>query len=210
LTDVTTETPAARWRIDGQIDFTKAGGMVPAIVQDADSKAVLMLGYMNDEALAKTRDSGLVTFFSRSKNRLWTKGETSGHTLAVVEITTDCDSDAILVMARPHGPTCHTGTATCFQPGPLAFLAELEVTIEGRKAAAPDSSYTAKLFAKGLPKIAQKVGEEASETIVAALAESDAELASESADLIYHLLVLLAARGMSLRNVVEVLAARQK
>ncbi len=191
-----------------QIDFAKQDGLVPAIVQDAASGAVLMLGYMDQAALTRTQTEGVVTFFSRSKGRHWTKGETSGHTLAVVDVLTDCDRDAILVRVTPNGPTCHTGTRSCFQPEIGVALDKLEATIADRKGAAPSASYTAKLLAEGLPKIAQKVGEEAVETVVAALAQSDAELAGEAADLLYHLTVLLAARGLSLRNVAEVLGAR--
>jgi phosphoribosyl-AMP cyclohydrolase / phosphoribosyl-ATP pyrophosphohydrolase len=192
------------------IDFGKADGLVPAIVQDAQTHGVLMLGYMNAEALDRTRLDGVVTFFSRSKGRLWTKGETSGHTLAVVEILTDCDRDTILVRATPNGPTCHTGTQSCFVPDLGTVISELEATVVARKGASPESSYTAKLLASGLPKIAQKVGEEGTEVVVAALAQSDAELAGEAADLLYHLTVLFAARNLSLRTVAEALQARRR
>jgi phosphoribosyl-AMP cyclohydrolase / phosphoribosyl-ATP pyrophosphohydrolase len=191
------------------IDFSKGDGLVPAIIQDAETQAVLMLGYMDAAALSRTRAEGVVTFFSRSKGRHWTKGETSGHTLAVVDIMTDCDRDTILVRARPNGPTCHTGTQSCFQPELGAVIHELEQTVLARKGAAPESSYTARLLAAGLPKIAQKVGEEATEVVVAALAQSDAELAGEAADLLYHLTVLFAARGVSLRTVAEALTVRR-
>ena len=193
-----------------QIDFAKSGGLVPAVVQDAGTGAVLMLGYMNAEALERTRTEGVVTFFSRSKGRLWTKGETSGNRLLVVEVRTDCDEDAILVRANPEGPTCHTGTRSCFVAPTGEVLERLELVIAGRRGAPPESSYTARLLAEGLPRIAQKVGEEATETVVAALAEDDGKLAGEAADLVYHLLVLLQARGLGLRNVVEVLEARHR
>jgi len=192
-----------------KIDFDKMGGLVPAIVQDANSREMLMLGYMNAEALAKTEAEGVVTFHSRSKGRLWTKGETSGNVLKVVSITPDCDNDALLIMAEPVGPTCHTGTQSCFVAGPDGALARLEAIIVARKAAgATDKSYTAKLFAEGLPRIAQKVGEEGVEVVIAALSGTDAELSGEAADLLYHLTVLLQARGLGLRNAVEVLEKR--
>ena len=192
-----------------KIDFDKMGGLVPAIVQDANSREMLMLGYMNAEALEKTQAEGVVTFHSRSKGRLWTKGETSGNVLKVVSITPDCDNDALLIMAEPVGPTCHTGTTSCFVAGPDGALARLEATIVARKAAgATDKSYTAKLFAEGLPRMAQKVGEEGVEVVIAALSGTDAELSGEAADLLYHLTVLLQARGLGLRNAVEVLEKR--
>ena len=197
-----------------RIDFDKMGGLVPAIVQDAKSREMLMLGYMNAEALAKTEAEGIVTFHSRSKGRLWTKGETSGNVLKVVSITPDCDADALLILAEPVGPTCHTGTTSCFVAEPDGALARLEATIVTRKTAgATDKSYTAKLFAEGLPRIAQKVGEEGVEVVIAALSGTDAQLSGEAADLLYHLIVLLQARGLGLRNAIEVLegrAARKK
>lgn len=192
------------------IDFEKAGGLVPAVVQDAATGEILMLGYMNAEALAKTRSEGVVTFHSRSKGRLWTKGETSGNTLTVVDLRTDCDNDAILIKACPAGPTCHTGTRSCFRPGSTDFLEALEATIASRRQADAGTSYTAKLFAKGLPRIAQKVGEEATETVVAALSGTREELNGEAADLLYHVVVLLAARDSNLRQVIEVLEGRAK
>jgi len=192
-----------------KIDFAKMGGLVPAIVQDAKSRDILMLGYMSEAALAKTEAEGVVTFHSRSKGRLWTKGESSGNILKVVSIKPDCDGDALLIEAEPVGPTCHTGTTSCFVAEPDGALARLEATIVARRAAgATDRSYTAKLFAEGLPRMAQKVGEEGVEVAIAALSGSDAELAGEGADLIYHLTVLLQARGLGLRNVVEVLEKR--
>ena len=193
------------------IDWQKMEGLLPVVVQDAKSRAVLMLGYMNEDALKKTEAEGVVTFYSRSKARLWTKGETSGNVLKVVSIKPDCDGDALLIEADPVGPTCHTGTTSCFVGTAEGELARLEATIAERKAAgATDKSYTAKLFAAGLPRMAQKVGEEGVEVAIGALSATDAELAGEGADLIYHLLVLLQARGMSLRNVVEVLEARSR
>lgn len=195
------------------VDFEKGNGLVPAIVQDADSLQVLMLGYMNAQALEKTQDSGLVTFYSRSRNTLWTKGETSGNTLELVDITIDCDNDTLLVMARPKGPTCHTGTTSCFgeseAPG-LGFLAALESLIEGRKTASAESSYTASLLQGPLRRAAQKVGEEGVETALAAVAETPDKLISESADLIYHLLVLLAAKDIKFTDVIEELRGRHK
>ncbi len=195
-----------------QIDFDKGRGLVPAIVQDAHTRHVLMLGYMNREALEKTLAEGRVTFFSRSRNGLWTKGETSGHWLEVKDVLHDCDADAVLVMAVPHGSTCHTGTDTCFgesRHGDVHFLEVLEGVVQRRKAEArPEQSYTARLLEQGLPRIAQKVGEEAVETVIAALHGPDDEFVGEAADLLYHLLVLLAAKGHSLADVVEVLEGR--
>ena len=185
---------------------------MPAIVQNADTGQVLMLGYMNGEALAATKESGLVTFYSRSRDVLWCKGETSGNTLKLVDIKLDCDQDTLLVQARPAGPTCHTGTTSCFgEQGPqgLGWLAELSSLIEGRKTSDPTSSYTAKLLQGPLAKLAQKVGEEGVETVIAALSETDDELLGEAADLLYHLMVLLAARDLSLEDVVNKLQSRQ-
>jgi len=193
------------------VDWEKGGGLAPAIVQDADTGAVLMLGYMNPESLAATQEKALVTFWSRSKNRLWTKGETSGDVLHLVSLAADCDRDAILVQARPAGQTCHLGTTTCWgdDPGPdLAFLGQLGRIIDQRASAVPDASYTAKLLSKGIAKIAQKVGEEGVETALAAVGESDEALLGESADLIFHLMVLLKARGLNLSDVAAVLKGR--
>lgn len=193
------------------IDFEKGGGLVPAIVQHADTGEVLMLAYMNAEALQKTRDTGAVTFFSRSKNRLWTKGETSGNVLTMVSVTPDCDADTLLVKARPAGPACHLGTKTCFgdQPGPgVGFLGALQQTVEIRSQADASESYTAKLLAKGVLKCAQKVGEEGVETALAAAAEDDEALLNEAADLLFHLTVLMKARGLKLEDAVAVLEAR--
>lgn len=194
----------------GSLDFEKSGGLIPAIVQDARSLRVLMLGYMNQEALEKTQDTGFVTFFSRSKNRLWQKGETSGNKLEVVEIRADCDKDTVLILAKAYGPTCHTGKISCFDESKkplLSFLADLEQTIQGRKASPKEGSYTASLFAKGLSRIAQKVGEEGVEVALAGATKAD-NLTEESADLLYHLLVLLAARESSLEAVLAVLKNR--
>ncbi len=196
-----------------QIDFGKDGGLVPAVVQDADTLQILMLGYMNAEALQKTFDTGLVTFYSRSKGRLWTKGETSGDTLNLVQILTDCDEDALLVTARPNGPTCHTKTTSCFgmetAPG-IGFLGQLATIVAERAKADPADSYTARLMQKGIPKIAQKVGEEGLETALAGRAGDLDELHSEAADLLYHLSVLLMARETSLEAVLDVLRDRHK
>lgn len=195
------------------LDFAKSDSLLPAVVQHADSGAVLMVGYMNAEALLETFNRQRVVFFSRSKQRLWMKGETSGHVLDLVEVRTDCDRDALLVTARPHGPVCHTGTATCFGDdaaagGALAFLSRLEGVIEQRVAENPEGSYTARLFAKGTKRIAQKVGEEGVEVALAAVAETDDKVISESADLLYHLLVLLKSRGVTFARVVTELESR--
>lgn len=197
----------------GTLDFAKSDNLLPAVVQHADSGAVLMVGYMNPDALLETFNRGRVVFFSRSKQRLWMKGETSGHVLDLLDVRTDCDRDALLVTARPHGPVCHTGTATCFGDeatagGPLAFLSKLEGVIEKRIAENPEGSYTARLFAKGPTRIAQKVGEEGLEVALAAVAEGDDKVVSESADLLYHLLVLLKSRGVTLARVIGELESR--
>lgn len=193
------------------IDFDKGNGLVPAIVQDARSRAVLMLGYMNAEALAATRRSGRVTFFSRSKNRLWTKGESSGNFLQLADIRVDCDGDTLLVQAIPVGPACHTGATTCWgEPagGNVQFLEQLEATILSRKSTNAGKSYTASLFASGINRIAQKVGEEAVEVVIAAKDAEPQALKEESADLLYHLLVLLAEKNVALGDVVDVLQRR--
>ena len=194
------------------LDWAKTDGLIPAIVQDATSGQVLMLGCMNEEALAKTLETGKVTFFSRSKGRLWTKGETSNNWLHLVDIATDCDSDALLVLARPDGPTCHRGTVSCFSPleHKWNFLRSLEVLIEGRRNADPSTSYTAQLFARGTKRIAQKVGEEGIETALAATVKDKEELKNEAADLVYHLLVLLADADLELADVIDILRARHK
>ena len=194
-----------------RLDWTKGDGLLPAIVQHAQSGEVLMLGYMNAEALDVTQRTGHVTFFSRSKQRLWTKGESSGHVLALQTIRVDCDADTLLVQALPHGPTCHTGTSSCFgdevRP-PLGFLAELDALVAQRHAERPEGSYTTRLFEGGVRRIAQKVGEEGVETALAGVAQGDEELLGEAADLLFHLSVLLRARGLSLTNVAALLAKR--
>lgn len=200
-------------------DFDKMpDGLIPAVVQDDQTGQVLMLGYVNQEALAKTQQEGRVTFFSRSKNRLWTKGETSGNFLTVVSLHPDCDGDAVLIRARPDGPTCHRGTTSCFeQPdqtaipaAPIGFLAELERLVQRRRDFPNEDpkSYTASLFRKGMPKIAQKVGEEAVETVIDAVGSNFEGLKGEAADLLYHLLVLLAASNLTLDDIVAVLRER--
>lgn len=195
------------------LDWTKGEGLLPAIVQDADDGRVLMLGYMNAEALGETRSSGRVTFYSRSKQRLWTKGETSGNHLALVDLIADCDRDTLLVLARPHGPTCHTGTDTCFgdiRHPQVGFLASLEQTIQSRADSDPEQSYTAQLLSEGTKRTAQKVGEEGVEVALAAVAGEREELESEAADLLYHLLVCLHSAGSDLDSVVEVLLRRHR
>ena len=193
------------------LDWTKGDGLLPAIVQHWRSGAVLMLGYMNAQALAQTRKSEKVTFFSRSKQRLWTKGESSGNSLSLKSLHADCDNDTILVMADPQGPTCHLGTASCFGDAaapPLAFLAVLDELIAQRDRGRPQGSYTTHLFEKGVRRIAQKVGEEGVETALAAVVEDDTALLGESADLIYHLLILLRARKLDLDAVSDILRSR--
>ena len=198
----------------GALDWEKGNGLLPAIVQHARTGRVLMLGYMNDAALRETLGGGRVVFYSRSRETLWLKGETSGHYLNVVDVSTDCDSDAILVLADPIGPTCHTGSESCFADAAstdaqrLAFLALLENIIANRIADRPEDSYTAQLFAKGPSRIAQKVGEEGVETALAAVTRDDEGLVSECADLLFHLLVLLKSRAISLETVVDELRAR--
>ena len=193
------------------MDFKKLNGLVPAIIQDATSRQVLMLGFMNEEALEKTRAEGRVTFYSRTKNRLWTKGEESGNFLHVKEILEDCDQDTLLVRVRPEGPVCHTGSDTCFnevnRPGGY-FLYELQELINGRKKEMPENYYTTRLFSEGINKIAQKVGEEAVELVIEAKDNDDKRFLDEAADLMYHLMVLLSARGCGLEDVVKVLEAR--
>jgi phosphoribosyl-AMP cyclohydrolase / phosphoribosyl-ATP pyrophosphohydrolase len=198
-----------------RLDWDKGGGLVPAVVQDAGSGDVLMLGYMNREALAATLSSGRVTFWSRSKRRLWTKGETSGNFLEVRQVAADCDGDALLILAQPKGPACHLGTATCWgENAPqsaarqLAFLGRLEQIITQRIAARPAGSYTAKLLAEGTRRIAQKVGEEGLELALAAVAQSDREIIGEAADLLYHTLLLLKVKDLSLSQVIAELEAR--
>lgn len=195
------------------LDFAKGGGLVPAVVQDADTLQVLTLAYMDEAALKETLESGEATFFSRSRSGRWRKGETSGNRLKVVSVTPDCDGDAVVVAVRPMGPACHLGTTSCFgdadAPG-LGRIAALERTIAERAAADPETSWTARLLGQGCKRAAQKVGEEGVETALAGAAGPDEELASEAADLIYHLLVLLKARHMSFQQVLDVLADRAR
>lgn len=190
------------------LDFDKGGGLVPAIVQDACNHRVLMLGWMDREALDVTLRTRRVTFFSRSRQRLWTKGESSGHVLELVSIEADCDRDTLLVQAVPRGPTCHLQRASCFAGAPGDVLAGLDALIAERVRDKPAGSYTTRLLEAGLPRIAQKVGEEGVETALAAVTADDAALAGEAADLLYHLVVLLNARGMGLRDALDALAAR--
>lgn len=193
--------------------WAKMDNLIPAIVQNAVTGKVLMQGYMDQDALDKTLATGHVTFFSRSKQRLWTKGEESGNTLNLHSITADCDQDSLLVLANPVGPTCHTGTESCWfdgQASDYTFIADLEQLIASRKGADPSSSYTASLYNKGIKRIAQKVGEEGVETALAATVADLEELKNESADLMYHLLVLLQASGLSMQDVVGILRERHK
>lgn len=195
----------------GQVDFTKAGGLVPCIVQDADSDVVLMLGFMNEEALEKTMREKKVTFFSRSKQRLWTKGETSGNYFHLVDVVADCDRDTLLVKVHPAGPACHTGADTCFNEINERWnLSSLEKVIRDRKANPKKGSYTTALFESGMNKIAQKVGEEAVELVIEAKDNSRELFLNEAADLMYHYLVLLQAKGYSLADVQGVLKERHK
>ena len=188
-----------------KIDFEKSGGLVPAIIQDAETKNVLMLGYMNKEAYDKTIATKKVTFWSRSRNCLWTKGETSGNFLHLVDIMVDCDNDTLLVKATPDGPTCHTGTDTCWgeenKQNPLLFLTELQDFINLRHEEMPEGSYTTSLFNKGINKIAQKVGEEALETVIEATNGTSEHLVYEASDLLYHLLVMLTEKGLRIEDV---------
>lgn len=189
-------------------------GLVPAIIQDARTKNVLMLGYMNADALAKTTDTGKVTFFSRSKQRLWTKGEESGNFLNLVSIKNDCDNDSLLINVNPVGPTCHTGTDTCWSEknnSNFGFFSELESTIEERRTTADDiTSYVASLFKKGINKVAQKVGEEAVETVIEAMDNNDELFLYESADLLFHYLMLLQAKGFTLKDIEAELMNRKR
>ena len=197
--------------IDAQaLDWGKGDGLLPAIVQDARTLRVLMLGYMNAEALQATLSSRRVTFFSRSKGRLWTKGESSGHVLDLVSVDVDCDGDTLLVLAHPQGPTCHLQRESCFPTAPGSTLAELSRLVELRVVERPEGSYTTKLFDGGVRRIAQKVGEEGVETALAAVAEDDDALLGEGADLLFHLLVLLRARGLGLEDVEAKLRTRRR
>lgn len=195
-----------------EIDFEKSGGLVPAIIQDAVTRNVLMLGYMNREAYEKTLETQKVTFWSRSRNCLWTKGETSGNFLHLVSMQVDCDNDTLLVMVHPQGPTCHKGTDTCWggsnELNPILFLSELQDFIDKRHEEMPEGSYTTSLFKKGVNKMAQKVGEEAVETIIEATNGDNAKLLYESSDLIYHLVVLLTSKGLRIEDVAKELQMR--
>ena len=194
------------------IDFDKMNGLVPAIIQDANTKNVLMLGFMNKEAYDKTVATGKVTFWSRSRNCLWTKGETSGNYLELVNIQNDCDNDTLLVKAIPHGPTCHTGTDTCWgeenTDNPLLFIGELQDFIEKRHEEMPEGSYTTRLFNDGIKKIAQKVGEEALESVIEAVDGDNDKMVYEVADMMYHLLVMLTAKGLRIVDIANELAKR--
>jgi len=196
-----------------QIDFSKGDGLVPAIIQDAQTDKVLMLGYMNEAAVEQTKKTQQVTFFSRSKNRLWTKGETSGNYLNLVSIAVDCDQDALLVKVNPVGPACHTGSDTCWEEdnrNDLQFLSYLTDVIKERRKADPSTSYTAQLFARGINKLAQKVGEEAVEVVIEAKDNNDELFKNESADLLFHYMMLLEAKGFGLTDIIHILKSRHK
>ncbi len=196
------------------INFDKKDGLVPAIIQDADTKNVLMLGYMNREAYEKTVDTGLVTFYSRSRQCLWTKGESSGNYLHLVDIKNDCDEDTLLVRVHPDGPTCHTGTDTCWgeknEANPLLFLSELNDFIEERHRQMPEGSYTTSLFQDGLNRMAQKVGEEALELVIEAVNGTDGRMIYEGSDMLYHLIVLLTSKGLRIEDLAKELQIRHK
>jgi len=197
-----------------EIDFEKQGGLIPAVVQDVQTSKVLMVGFMNKEALEQTVAEGKVTFFSRTKNRLWTKGETSNNFLMVKNIIVDCDKDTVLIKAEPVGPVCHTGADTCFnEPNKVdntLFINQLKEVVKQRKAASPESSYTSSLFHKGINKVAQKVGEEAIELVIEAKDDNKELFLGEAADLLFHYLVLLEAKNYTLDEVLEVLKSRHK
>lgn len=194
------------------LNFSKAAdGLLPAIIQDVNTRTVLMLGYMNEEALTKTQESGNVTFYSRTKKRLWTKGEESGNFLELVSIKEDCDQDTLLIQVKPKGPTCHKGSDTCWDSkneSSFGFLSELEATIKSRKENNSEDSYVASLFRKGINKIAQKVGEEAIETVIEAKDDNEKLFLNESADLLFHYMILLQAKGYTLTDIVSVLEGR--
>lgn len=196
------------------IDFDKMGGLVPAIVQDADTRKVLMLGFMNQEALQKTLETRRVTFWSRTRQTLWTKGETSGHYLDLVSLKADCDNDTLLIEAHPNGPVCHTGTDTCWgeknEGNPLLFLTELQDFIEKRHEEMPKGSYTTSLFKDGLNRMAQKVGEEALEAVIEATNGTNERLIYEAADMTYHLIVLLTSKGLRIEDIARELETRHK
>ena len=196
-----------------ELNFKKFGGLIPAIIQDERTNKVLMLGFMNEEALNKTRETGKVTFFSRTKNRLWTKGEESGNFLNLVSITEDCDCDTLLIKVRPEGPVCHIGNDTCFNEkneDTVLFLKHLQEFITLRHRDMPENSYTTSLFKKGIELISQKVGEEATETIIEAMKGDDERLIYEAADLLYHLIVLLTYKSLSIEDVINELKRRHK
>ncbi len=198
-------------KMEVNIDFDKMGGLVPAIIQDADTAKVLMLGFMNREAYAKTMETGKVTFYSRTRNRLWTKGEESGNILHVVSVKEDCDQDTLLIQVHPAGPVCHTGTDTCWgekNEQPVMFLKELQDFINVRHSEMPEGSYTTSLFRSGVNKMAQKVGEEAVETVIEACNGTGDRLIYESADLLYHLIVLLTSKGYSIEDIARELKER--
>ena len=194
------------------IDFEKCGGLVPAIIQDATTRKVLMLGYMNQESLKKTTDTGLVTFYSRSRQELWTKGETSGNYLKLVDIKVDCDNDTLLIQAKPEGPVCHTGSDTCWgdtnEASPLTFLTQLQDFIEKRHEEMPEGSYTTSLFRDGLNRMAQKVGEEALELVIEATNGTEERMIYEGADMLYHLIVLLTSKGLRIEDLAKELQVR--
>lgn len=195
------------------LDFEKMGGLIPAIIQDSQTQVVLMLGFMNQEAYEKTKETGFVTFYSRSRQKLWTKGETSGHTLKVVSIKEDCDQDTLLIKAHPAGPVCHTGADTCFgekNKNDIQFLAFLQRFIERRRQEMPEGSYTTTLFNKGVNRMAQKVGEEAVETVIEATNGTEDRFIYEASDLIYHLIVLCTSKGLSLDDLACELKKRHK
>lgn len=196
-----------------KLDFEKMGGLIPAIVQDNNTNKVLMLGFMNEEAYETTRETGKVTFFSRTKNRIWTKGETSGNTLQVVSVLVDCDNDTLLIKAIPAGPVCHTGADTCFgekNAEDILFLKYLQNFIERRRQEMPEGSYTTSLFTKGVNRMAQKVGEEAVETVIEATNGTEEGFIYEASDLIYHLIVLLSSKGLRLEDLAKELKKRHK
>lgn len=196
-----------------KLDFEKMGGLIPAIVQDNNTNKVLMLGFMNEEAYETTRETGKVTFFSRTKNRIWMKGETSGNTLQVVSILVDCDSDTLLIKAIPAGPVCHTGADTCFgekNTEDILFLKYLQNFIERRRQEMPEGSYTTSLFTKGVNRMAQKVGEEAVETVIEATNGTEEGFIYEASDLVYHLIVLLTSKGLRLEDLAKELKKRHK
>lgn len=196
-----------------ELDFKKSGGLIPAIIQDEHTNKVLMLGFMNEEALEKTQQTGRVTFFSRTKNRLWTKGEESGNFLNVVSLTEDCDNDTLLIKVYPEGPVCHTGNDTCFNEKNeenVLFLKYLQDFIVRRRQEMPEDSYTSSLFNKGIGRIAQKVGEEAVETVIEAMGGNDERLLYEASDLLYHLIVLLTYKGYRIEDLANELKKRHK